>query len=80
MTKKHYYNLKVGDYVILNGLCRMDVGRMCQVTCISNCDDSINIVPIDGGLLNSKRSMGTVHSISYRAADICYQYKPIFAT
>ena len=80
MTKKQYDNLSVGDYIRLNRLCSMDVGRICQVIGFSDYDDSISIVPIDGGLFNSKRSMGIVHHISYKAAEVIYHYKPILAT
>lgn len=67
MTKQQFTNLKVGDEVFLNGLCRMDVGTKCKVTYI--CDDRIWVEPIKGEL-KAEYSLGDFNEISYKAANI----------
>ena len=67
MTKRQFEKLKLGDEVILNGLCRMDAGTRCKVTYI--CDDHIWIEPVKGEL-KAEYSLTSFNEISYKAANI----------
>ena len=67
MTKKQFKQLKVGNEVILNGLCRLDIGTRCKVIYI--CDDRIWVEPIEGKL-NAKYSLTDMNEVSYKAVNI----------
>ena len=60
MTKKQFKQLKVGHEVILNGLCRLDIGTRCKVTYI--CDDRIWVEPIEGKLNAKYSNMDLLHN------------------
>ena len=66
MTKKQFKQLKVGHEVILNGLCRLDIGTRCKVTYI--CDDRIWVEPIEGKL-NAKSSLTDMNEDYYKAVN-----------
>ena len=68
MTKRQFEKLKVGDLVVLNGQCRVNVGHKCEVTYI--CDDRIWVKPIDGEFKISNYCSPDWNEICYTAANI----------
>lgn len=69
MTKRQFSKLKEGDLVVLNGMCRQNVGMRCKVTYI--CDDRLWVEPINGELVSiSGWCCPDWNEISYKAANV----------
>lgn len=74
MTREAFNNLKVGDEVCLNGLCRVDAGAICKVTYIRG--NRMRVKPVSG-TLKAKYGFGDMNAISYKAANIIVKKDPV---